>query len=255
MPFGNNNQLFTTGNRIEVANNVVNDAYALDGSRANQLVFSAGSTGDDVFTGFGANDTLINYKQLSPDFLQFGANGIVDIDRVGEQPGADQINLVGLNSHELRYLGSRAGSGQYVYADAATLRQLVATFGADHVTDSAVTSETFDAAHDGHVYLFDTALGLNLGGDTIQGFGSDDLLVTTSAIFNGRSGDPSSMLSFGKNGVLDLSGEYANSAGDSGADHGGQVALAGVDGLFLVGTQTGANGATYYFYSTESTPS
>lgn len=255
MPFGDNSALFTTGVRTDVANNGANDTTVLDATRANQLVFTAGNTGDDVFTNFGSNDSIVNYQKIfdgnNDGFIQFGPNGILDIDRTSKKnPGADQINLVGLASNELRYLGSKAG--QYVYADSMTLRQLHSEFGVSNVSESQVTNDTFDASSGRHVYLFDTALGFNLGSDTITGFGSDDFLVTTSEIYNG--GKLGASLGLGHNGVLDLSGEFENTTGDNGVTHGGQIDIQGVSVLHLDHTEMGANGVEYFFYAAGPVP-
>jgi hypothetical protein len=255
MAFGDNSALFTSGVRIDVENNGTNDTTVLDATRANQLVFTNGSTGDDLFSNFGANDSVVNYQKIfdgnNDGFIQFGGNGILDIDRTGKKaPGADQINLVGLVSQELRYLGSKAG--QYVYADSATLRQLHSEFGVSHVSESQVSNDTFNAADGQHVYLYDTALGFNLGSDTISNFGSDDFLVTTSEIYNG--GKLGANLGLGHNGVLDLSGEFENTTGDDGVSHGGQIDLQGVSVLHLDHQEVGANGVTYFYYAAGPIP-
>lgn len=261
MAFGDNSGLFTTGVRVNVANNGTNDTTVLDAARANQLVFTNGAAGDDVFTNFGSNDSVVNYQKIfdgnNDGFIQFGPNGILDIDRTSKKnPGSDQINLVGLASNELRYLGSKAdamGANQYVYADSATLRQLHSEFGVSHVTESTVGNDSFDASNGQHVYLFDTALGFNLGGDTITNFGSDDFLVTTSEIYNG--GKLGQSIGLGHNGVLDLSGEFENTTGDNGVSTGGQVDIQGVSVLHLDHSETGANGVTYYYYAAGPVPS
>jgi hypothetical protein len=254
MVFGNNNNLFTSGNRVDVVNNGTNDSYDLLEGRANQIVIGAGNTGNDVFLNFGSRSTLISHTKLFEGFETFGSNITIDLDRDDEVSSrGDSIALPDLASSELRFLGSKTGDDMFVYADAATLRQLSTMFSSATVVDSKVSNEKFNAAKGSYVFLFDTALGLNLGSDTISHFGGDDRLVTTSEIHNGRDADPSDRINFGKNKLLDLPGELPNSVGDVGASHGGQVSLPGIGGLYLVATEIGLNGAAYYIYG--SSPS
>jgi hypothetical protein len=106
-----------------------------------------------------------------------------------------------------------------------------------------------NAAAGAKTFLYDTALGLNLGGDTITGFGSDDFIVTTTKIHNGA--DAGAVITFGKNHVLDLPGDTDGVKGDVGPAQGGQIDFAGVaiDHLNLIKTVAG-EGVTYYYYGT-----
>ncbi|MDD1452997.1 hypothetical protein NHF48_022095 [Sphingomonas sp. H160509] len=249
MGFANNSTLFTSGNRVDVDNNGTNDSYDLAEGRANQIVIGANNTGNDVFLNFGSRSTLISHTKLFEGFETFGSNITIDLDRYNEiSSRGKSAALPDLASSELRFLGSKTGDDMFVYADAATVRQLSTMFSSAKIVDSKVSNEKFNAAKGSYVFLFDTALGLNLGGDTISHFGADDRLVTTSEIYNGQDADPSDRINFGKNKLLDLSGELPSSVGDVGAGHGGQVSLPGIGGLYLLATEIGSNGAEYYIY-------
>jgi hypothetical protein len=251
MGLGNNSNLLTGGVQLYVENNGVNDSYSLEMGRANQVIISAGAVGDDVFTNFDVNDSLINYRNLGSDLQVSSENGTINTDESGNTTSDDLIVLIDVAEGGLRSLGNKSGSNMYVYADASTLSHLNLSFGSTVVSEGTVGNDRFNAGDGQHVYLYDTALGLNLGGDTIKEFGPDDLIVTTSKIFNGRA-DGSNGISFGLNDVLDLSGEYTSESGDAGVQHGGQIALNGVYQLFLVNQTTGDNGVQYYFYGTQS---
>lgn len=249
MGFANNSTLFTSGNRVDVDNNGTNDSYDLAEGRANQIVIGANNTGNDVFLNFGSRSTLISHTKLFEGFETFGSNITIALDRDNEiSSRGKSAALPDLASSELRFLGSKTGDDMFVYADAATVRQLSTMFSSAKIVDSKVSNEKFNAAKGSYVFLFDTALGLNLGGDTISHFGADDRLVTTSEIYNGQDADPSDRINFGKNKLLDLSGELPSSVGDVGAGHGGQVSLPGIGGLHLLETEIGSNGAEYYIY-------
>jgi hypothetical protein len=96
------------------------------------------------------------------------------------------------------------------------------------------------------VFLFDTALGLNLGGDKITGFEAGDEVVTTTMIHNG--GAAGALVAFGNNGVLDLPGDTNGIKGDVGTSEGGQIDFGASLQLTFLGQETGASGATYYHY-------
>jgi hypothetical protein len=243
MGLGANANLITTATLNAIANNGTNDVISNDttDNLATAFSFTNGNTGDDSIENFGKNDSILNYQKIfdgnGDGIIDFGPNGILDIDRTTKKnPGSDQITLQGMESKQLRYLGEK--QGYYVYADASVK---LAGF-----TEGTVKNDSFNAGTGSYKFFYDTALGLNLGGDTITGFGADDQLVTTTAIFNGAKG-PGDLISFGKNGVLDLSGETANTQGDFGESTGGQIDLIGVGGIYLQSTEV-VNGVTYYHY-------
>ncbi len=254
MALAENSTLITTATKFAVANNGVNDVYSdvETGTSADQAVayvFSAGNTGDDRLESFNHNDSVVNYQAIfdgnNDGIINFGANGVLDIDRVNRrQAGADQIT-VGSNQEiqNLRFLGSKDGG--FVYADYRTYTQLDATT-SKTLAESTVNNDTFSAGDGDKVFLFDTALGLNLGADTITDFGVGDELVTTTAIHNGP--DAGALVTFGRNGVLDLPGDTNGIKGDIGPVEGGQIEFGANLRLSLLATEEGANGATYYHY-------
>lgn len=245
MPLQDNTTLVTSSNLLIISNNNQIDTIE-NPTGATAFSFTnadGGLTGDDTVQNFGTNDTLLNYRQIfdgnGDGIINTGTGGILDIDRTSSSSaGPDQITLGGLVGGGLRYLGTK--QGYYVYADA---KVRLADF-----TEGTVGNDTFDASTGARSYFYDTALGLNLGGDTINGFGADDRIVTTTALYNGT--DPRSAVVTGSNAVFDLSGTTINATDDNGASRGGQVDITGVNALYLQGTST-ANGVTYYSYGSD----
>lgn len=250
MAFGDNSVLISTATRQDVVANGTSDTYqAADG--ANAFVIANGNVGDDLFLGWGANDSIINNRQIfdgnGDGFIQFGANGVLDIDRTSRRnAGQDQLQLAGDNANitELRYLGSK--NGGFVYADSATLKNLWEPFGRTNVIEGTVGDNTFDMSGGAKVLFHDNALGLNLGGDTINNFGDDDLLVTTSMIFDS---DSNQTVTFGQNDVLDISGSNGPSASDPQGGPGGQLNFTSQTSVTYLGSNE-INGVTYYYYGT-----
>lgn len=251
MPLGVNTNLITTATGFDIAFNTTNDTYdanAIDptGNQAVAFVFGNGTTADDTLENFDKNDSIINYKAIfdgnGDGIISFGPNGVLDIDRAGsgsKNAGEAQVTVSRSSGDvlELRSLGTKDGTA-YVYADASTrLAGMI---------EGTVGNNTFDASTGARTYLYDTGLGLNLGGDTITGFGADDRIVTTTKIHNGP--DAGAIITFGANGVLDLPGDTNGVKGDVGPAQGGQIDLgAGVSGLALLNTVVG-DGVTYYYY-------
>lgn len=250
MAFGDNNVLISTATRQDVVANNNSDTYQA-GDGANAFVIAEGNVGDDLFLGFGANDSIINNRQIfdgnGDGFIQFGANGVLDIDRTSRRAaGNDQLQLAGADSDitELRYLGSK--NGGFVYADSATLKNLWEPFGRTNVIEGTVGDNSFDMGGGAKVLFHDNALGLNLGGDTINNFGSDDLLVTTSMIFDS---DTNNTVTFGQNQVLDISGSEGPSSNDPQGGPGGQLDFTSQTSVTYLGSNQ-INGVTYYYYGT-----
>ncbi|MEG8015282.1 hypothetical protein [Sphingomonas sp. 22R3R2A-7] len=90
------------------------------------------------------------------------------------------------------------------------------------------------------VFFFDTALGLNLGKDTITGFGASDILVTTTQI---RDNNGDNIIGFGKGALLDLPGVEGGTVGISN-NMGMAIRSLEYDG------QVERDGVAYYVYST-----
>lgn len=234
----NNNSLITTAASSVLLSNGTSDVIS-GYEIATAYVVTNGDVGDDTILTFRKNDSLINYRALDSDALQAGENGLIAVDAANDANG-DKLSLVGVDGAvvNLRYLGSKDGG--HAYADASVL---LAGF-----TEGKVTDDLFDASSQGVTYFYDNALGLNLGFDTINGFGADDRIVTTRQIFDS---DDSSTISFGGNGVLDLSGEGGPKASDGFRHPGGQIDINGVGhdivAIDFLYAETVA-GVTYYHY-------
>jgi hypothetical protein len=252
MAFGDNSDLDTTATVTVVDLNNTNDEIDISGNAlADAVYFGNGLAGDDRIIGFGKNDSIINYTKIFDGnfdgIIDFGPNGVLDIDRVSaKNAGADQITVQGLLGGKLRYLGTKNSADDYgtahVYADASVR---LAGF-----TEGKVSDDLFDASTGNRTYFYDTALGLNLGEDTITGFGLGDRIATTTRIHNGP--DEGATITFGQNHVLDLPGEQDASAGDMGESAGGQIDFVSpdIDSLEYLGSSN-VNGVTYYYYGLE----
>lgn len=255
MGFRNNDVLVSGATLVNVIADKFSNVFFAISTTA--FALDEGEIGDDVFLNFSKNNAVLTTKPIfnsnDDEFISPGPNGIIDIDGPGpDLEGPDHIQLVSDDgrSIELRSLGSKAG--QFAYADGATRKNLWAEFGQTNVIEGTVSNDRINAADGARVILHDNALGLNLGGDTISGFGSDDLLVTTSQLFDGN-GDGT--ISFGRNRVLDISGMSSAVDADPRNGFGGQLKFVGsnLQSLEYLGSQD-VNGTTYYYYGTaEST--
>lgn len=276
MAFRSNSTLITGANVIGIAANDANDVYnGTDGADA--FVFADGNVGDDTLIGFSSIDTIITGKKIfdgnNDGYILFGDNQTLDIDRFGggeSRKGNDNITVLGTGEDlvsEVRYLGNKDGG--FVYADSSTRDDLLGRFtsgfqstngGSDSsITqnvkiDNDVADNTFNMGSTSVALLTDNALGLNFGGDTINGFGDDDLLVFTSQLYNkndGGTGDGANILTFGKNLVLDLSGDEGPLASDPNTGPGGQIDLNDPNQVTIhyLGEKTIAD-TTYYYYGT-----
>lgn len=272
MAFRDNSVLISTAAAPTVLENgPIADVY--DGAAgATAFVIPNGDVGDDTFTNFGSDDSLITGKRIydgnNDGYIQFGPNGVLDVDRTSSKnAGNDQLQLVGTGDNsidEIRYLGTKGG--QFVYADATTRRALIDAVG-EGVTVfegtgtrssegnlGTVADNAYNASAGASAFLFDNALGLNLGSDTMTGFGDDDAVVFTSELLNknGNVDDQGrDIITFGSNQVLDLSGSTGPEASDPSTGPGGQIDFGGTPtSLVLLGTSEGPNGQTYYYYGT-----
>lgn len=230
-----NNSLVTTAASTVLVSNGTSDVV-IGHDIATAYVVSDGNVGDDTILTFRKNDSLINYRSMG-DSVDSGENGLIAVDGA---EGGDQLALVAADGGivNLRYLGSKDGG--HAYADASVRLE--------GFTEGQVTNDTFDASSGSFTFFYDNALGLNLGFDTINGFGADDHIVTTRQIFDN---DGDATIGFGGNDVLDLSGEGGPKSSDGSRHPGGQIDLNGVghDMLsidFLY--QETVNGVTYYHY-------
>lgn len=209
------------------------DSYIIDNST---------STGKDTLT-VGANDTMLFTQQLydgnGDGIITYGSDKRLDTtaDGLGSD---DEINTIGIKFNKgVRYLGEK--DGYFVYASA-----VVKPTGS---IEGSVNDDTLHATSGDDVFFYDTALGLNLGNDTIVGAGNGDQLVTTSAIYDGDSDGVIRFQStnYGQNGILDLPGATGGTATDPNDGPGGSIDFDTSVELAFAGTTT-ANGVTYYHY-------
>ena len=276
MAFGNNSTLIKSANVINVAaDGGVGDVH-VGTAAADAFVIATGDVGDDTLFGFESNDSLITYKKIydgnGDGYIAFGENGVLDVDRTSSKfAGNDQLQLVssGGDLTLLRFLGTK-GDGAFAYADASTRDQLLGSFsaatGVSTLSDASITqavkfestvgNDTFKAGDTSVAILFDNALGLNLGADTITGFGNDDLLVFTSKIYDSQFNNT---ITFGGNKVLDLSGANGPLNTDPNGGPGGQLKIVDPTNTQIVylGEKTLSNDVTYYYYGhtgTDLTP-
>ncbi|MEG3166300.1 hypothetical protein U1701_17060 [Sphingomonas sp. PB2P19] len=241
------------------------DAYAFDNT------IGGLSVGDKTFTGFGFNDSLLARAEIfdgnNDGYIVLGANARLDVERSSAtKTGSAQFNMIneaGESIYAVRELGSKTTSvgedASFVYADASTRVELINAFnsGANgplgqsnglqvNVIEGTVGDDILAATAGVDYFLYDTALGLNLGGDVITGFGLGDRIVTTSEIWN-QDLDP--FITFGGNRILDLPGAEGGISSDPSTNPGGQIDFNAPNDLNLaiLGSQLIA-GHTYYFY-------
>lgn len=253
MAFRDNSVLISTAATVDVTAN--NTADVFDGAAgATAFVIADGDVGDDTFLNFGNDDSLITGRKIfdgnNDGYIQFGGNGVLDVDRTSsKKAGNDQLQLVGTGDNgitEIRYLGTKGG--QFVYADSSTRRNLIDEYGEFTVREGTVGDDMIDAGAGATLILHDNALGLNLGGDTINGFGDDDLLVSTQLLFDS---DKNQTVTFGKNLILDVSGANGPQSSDPTTGPGGQLDMNAPDRVSIeyLGSSD-IDGVTYFYYGT-----
>jgi hypothetical protein len=223
-----------------VAGDLVARAGTIDGSSAaseklsgksgaNTFFFDAGEVGNDRIVNFEKNDVLAFDKALydgnKDGIIQLTKNVVsVDAPKIG-----DMLRIDGVNA--LRFLGSD-DAGHAIYGDAS-----VRPRGAKESTlaDNAFTGDKGDKKKD--VFFFDTAIGADLGSDSINLFGKRDLLVTTTKLDDGNNDG----IIMGANGAFGLS------------DATGSVALKGTNGAAISSMEFDGSivrhDVTYYVYS------
>lgn len=290
MAFRDNSALIGDANVINLVADGGDSTVYLGTAGADAFVVANGSVGDDVIVGFSTNDSIITGSKIfdgnGDGYIVFGGPEFtLDVDRFGSgasRRGDDNISVLGTGEDivlEVRYIGTK-GSGanaSFAYAASSTRDNLLGRFDSgfqDTVTtgaDSSITqnvkidndlsSNTFNFGANSVALLTDNALGLNFGGDTINGFGDDDLLIFTSEIHNRNNtgtGDGPSIVTFGNNLVLDLSGSEGPKFSDPTTGPGGQLDLNAPNQVAIeyLGSKT-IEGQTYYYYGTAgaATPS
>lgn len=247
------------------------DAYYFDNTRGGS------SVGDKTFTDFGLNDSLLASAEIfdgnNDGYIVLGGNARLDVERSSSRNGGTaQFNMIsdqGESIYAMRELGSKGGvgaNGAFVYADAATRVDLYNSLNGSNqltpagngflyagteanVIEGTVGDNTLTGTDGADYFLFDTALGLNLGRDTITNFGAGDVIVTTSEIWNQNE---NGAITYGGNRVLDLPGSEGGISTDPSQNPGGQIVFGSAgsptpSSLTILAQQT-IDDHTYYFY-------
>lgn len=206
----------------------------------NSFFFGGDDSGDDSITNFAADDIIVTDVALrdgnGDGIIGFGRNGILNT-------ASGSVAITGTSA--LRFLGE-ACEGSFVYADAA-----VRPDGAQEgkvLSDDVLSGDAGDAMAD--IFFFDTALDLALGDDTIANFGANDILVTTTKVFD-RNNDGT--VGFGSDGILDLPGGVGGPGDPGSPGEGGMVTITNMMGGAVSALEYDGSverdGVTYYVYS------
>ncbi len=210
-------------------------SQTLTGTSGNDMFFFdiAKNSGTDTIKNFSHEDVLATTAKLfdgnGDGIIKFAANSL-SLDA----PKSDDYAVIeGVSA--LRLMGTDA-AGRYIYADASVRPQ-----GAEEGTlanDKLSGDSTEKTASQ---FFFDTALGRDLGHDTLSNFGNKDVLVTTVALPDDGTGH----VKLGAKGVLDLGSNAGVDLGDVAI---GGLKSASVSTLEFDGAVS-HDGTTYYVYS------
>jgi Ca2+-binding RTX toxin-like protein len=167
------------------------DQYIGGGGRDRFEYSLAADTGDDTIIDFMKVDLFVSDARLrdgnNDGRITFGPNSVLDLG------GGDTVAFTGLNpASGLRFLG-QLPDGDFAYADAATRPT--------GAIEGGLGDQTLNSGMGEQVFFFDTALGLDFGNDRITSFGTEDLLVTTTAL---DDADGDGRIDFGGNRLLDF---------------------------------------------------
>lgn len=210
-------------------------SQTLTGTSGNDMFFFdiAKNSGTDTIKNFSHEDVLATTAKLfdgnGDGIIKFAANSL-SLDA----PNSDDYAVIeGVSA--LRLMGTDA-AGRYIYADASVRPQ-----GAEEGTlanDKLSGDSTEKTASQ---FFFDTALGRDLGHDTLSNFGNKDVLVTTVALPDDGTGH----VKLGAKGMLDLGSNASVDLGDVtiGGLKGASVSTLEFDGA------VSHDGTTYYVYS------
>ena len=210
-------------------------SQTLTGTSGNDMFFFdiAKNSGTDTIKNFSHEDVLATTAKLfdgnGDGIIKFAANSL-SLDA----PKSDDYAVIeGVSA--LRLMGTDA-AGRYIYADASVRPQGAdeGTLGNDKISGDS-TEKTASQ------FFFDTALGRDLGHDTLSNFGNKDVLVTTVALPDDGTGH----VKLGAKGVLDLGSNASVDLGDVtiGGLKGASVSTLEFDGA------VSHDGTTYYVYS------
>ncbi|TVV69879.1 Ig-like domain-containing protein [Sphingomonas solaris] len=189
------------------------------------------ASGNDQIIGFGSNDVFVTkgaLKDSNGDGLIQFAKGTVTLD-----VQKDSVAIEGVKA--LRLIGTD-DAGLTVYAD-ASVRPVGAVEG--RLGDDRMSGDSPDRKV--NKFFADTALGLDLGHDTIANFGTRDILVTTTSLANVKVGNTVSLA----DGVIKLGGSGSLDLGslDISGTGGSAIAALEFDGSVTRGD------TTYFVYS------
>ncbi len=210
-------------------------SQTLTGTSGNDMFFFdiAKNSGTDTIKNFSHEDVLATTAKLfdgnGDGIIKFAANSL-SLDA----PKSDDYAVIeGVSA--LRLMGTDA-AGRYIYADASVRPQGAeeGTLGNDKISGDS-TEKTASQ------FFFDTALGRDLGHDTLSNFGDKDVLVTTVALPDDGTGH----VKLGAKGVLDLGSNAGVDLGDVAI---GGLKSASVSTLEFDGAVS-HDGTTYYVYS------
>lgn len=205
------------------------------------FVDAAAASGNDRVTNFENNDVLVTTGPLVGlvDGLLALTKNRVLLDGAGN---SDIVRLTGVDT--LRSLGMSA-SGLSVYANGAVrpADAIEGTLAADRLSGDVANRKA-------ETFFFDTALDLDLGADSLVNFGTSDILVTTTAIYDGNK---DRWIAFGSDNSLDLAGGTGGPDDTITPGDGGHVAITDVGGGALAGLEYDGTivrgGVSYYVYS------
>ncbi|MEG3166561.1 Ig-like domain-containing protein, partial [Sphingomonas sp. PB2P19] len=223
---------------------------AVDGSASSNNVLTGASGANAFYIDVAAksgNDTVVNLE--GSDVLIFShvlndnnGDGLITFSgnklRVDGTVKGDILTLTDVSS--LRYLGA-AMDGAHVYADGAAKPKsaLESVFGDDRLAGDLTDKKI-------QKFFFDTALGFDLGDDTIVNMGKKDILVTTTAL---SDGDHDGIVGSGAGAQFDL-GKTPQTIGDAGHVNIFNTTGAAVNTLEFDGSVI-HDGVSYYVYSLE----
>ncbi len=222
---GNANDFLVGGAGNDRLEGGAGDDQFIGGAGLDRFTYSLGAdTGDDTILDFTKTDVFVADARLrdgnGDGIIQFGANAVLDLG------AGDTVAFTAVDPMSgLRFLG-QLGDGGFAYADAATRP--------DGATEGTLASNLFNGGNGIQRFFFDTALGLGFGNDRITDFGTDDILITTSAIAD-NNGD--GQIAFSGNRSVELAD------GTSITINNGDVRSLEFDGSTI------QNGVEYFVYS------
>lgn len=163
-----------------VAATAKSETMAATAGRDKFVFDQAVKTGADTVKGFGREDVLVAKKAL-PDGDRDGLVALAKDGTLDLGSGGGTVKMAGVGAG-LRLVGHTAEGYVYGAADVRPAGALEGKLGsADALKGDAGDKKA-------NAFFFDTALGMDMGHDTVAGFGAKDVLVTTSALADVAAG-------------------------------------------------------------------